>query len=180
MRLTYNSPCQRLQELLDQAGIPNSSDASRGFDHGTFVPMMLAYPQANIPAVQLSLKKNLDPSQHLAIGRALQPLRDEGVFVIGSGLTYHNVRAMMQRSGAAEAAEEFSDWLVTAVVGNGEEQRGKALEHWIKAPSARVCHPREDHLLPLMVAAGAAGADAGALSFDGKHMGVRCLSFLFG
>jgi len=100
----------RARGLLDEAGIPNGEDASRGFDHGTFVPLMLTYPKAEVPAIQLSLRRGLDPAQHIEIGRALQPLRDEGVFIVASGMTFHNLRAMRHPSAPA-ISEAFDAWL---------------------------------------------------------------------
>jgi len=96
-KLTWPAPgapalATRVQELLSQAGIPSATDDQRGFDHGTFVPLKLTYPDASIPTLQLSLLASLDPAAHLALGRALAPLRDEGVFIIGSGMTFHNLR----------------------------------------------------------------------------------------
>src|SRR4051812_15413031 len=82
----------RVQELLGAAGFATGSNAERGFDHGTFIPLKLTYPEADVPTVQLSLKAGLDPAEHLAIGRALAPLRDEGIFIVGSGMSFHNMR----------------------------------------------------------------------------------------
>ena len=140
--------------------------------------MKLAYPAADIPTVQLSLKATLDPAEHIRIGQALQPLRDQGVYIIGAGMTYHNRRGFFgDRDAANQHAEAFSSWLVDAVQSS---DRLEQLQRWEQAPAARACHPREEHLLPLMVAAGAAGQDAAQVSFDGPHMGLRCLSFAFG
>ena len=100
----------RVRELLDAAGIANAADATRGFDHGTFIPLKLTYPDADVPAIQLSLKRGLDPAEHLALGRALIPLRDEGMFIIGSGMTFHNLRAFRDPQ-AAPVAETFDAWL---------------------------------------------------------------------
>ncbi len=83
---------ERVVQLLGDAGIPAKTDARRGFDHGTFVPFKLSWPDADVPTIQLSLKAGLDPREHLAIGRALAPLRDEGVLILGSGMSYHNMR----------------------------------------------------------------------------------------
>ena len=168
----------RVRSLLDEAGILNGEDDTRGFDHGTFVPLMLTYPKAEVPAIQLSLKKGLDPAQHLDIGRALQPLRHEGVFIVASGMTFHNLRAFRHPS-AAPVSEAFDAWL-RDVMAREPEARNTGLMGWGSAPGARQAHPREEHLLPLMVAAGAAGSDRAVLGFAGTAFGVRLSSYHFG
>ena len=168
----------RVQELLDASGIPNGADAARGFDHGTFIPLKLTYPEADVPAIQLSLENGLDPSAHLAIGRALAPLREEGVFIIASGMTFHNLRAFRDPR-AAPVAETFDTWLresMTLEAGG----RNRRLEQWASAPSARAAHPREEHLLPLMVAAGAAGEDRATIAFNDTFTGLRLSAYHFG
>lgn len=164
--------------LLESAGIASAANPTRGFDHGTFVPMKLAYPMADVPCVQLSLVRGLDPLAHLAIGRALEPLRNQGVFIVGSGSSYHNMQGF--GVGAALAASvEFDSWL-RAVVVLSRAEREAALVDWANAPSARRCHPREEHLLPLMVVAGAAGGDLPSVSFSDRVMGVRLSAVQFG
>jgi len=160
-----------VRDLLSRAGLESDEDPSRGFDHGTFIPMMLSWPQAQVPTVQLSLQAGLDPAAHLALGRALAPLRDEGVFIIGSGLSYHNLRAL-QDPHADGAAQAFDTWLAQTVVA-GPAERDARLADWSRAPAARLAHPREEHLLPLMVAAGAAGTDHGSLPWRGTLCGKR-------
>jgi len=167
----------RVRELLDHAGFQTAANAERGFDHGTFVPLKLAYPNADVPTVQLSLKRGLDPSEHLAMGRALAPLRDEGVFIIGSGMTFHNLRAFGPASSTV--SEEFDAWLrETSTLETAE--RDRRLIDWANAPSARKAHPREEHLLPLMVIAGAAGADRGTVAYNGTMLGLRLSAYHFG
>lgn len=172
--LTWPAPgdralAARVQALLGAAGIDSATDDTRGFDHGAFVPLKVAFPDADVPAIQLSLKRGLDPAEHLAIGRALAPLRDEGVFIVASGMSFHNMRALREpRTGAASAA--FDAWLGEAVEQDPPE-RERRLRDWSRAPSAREAHPREEHLLPLMVVAGAAGADRGAVTFRGTFLG---------
>lgn len=161
----------RVQELLTAAGIASQSDAKRGFDHGTFVPLKLTYPEADIPVVQLSLEANLDPARHIALGRALAPLRDEGVFIVGSGMTFHNLRAFRDPR-ARPIAEQFDAWLRAAATAEPAE-RDRQLTAWSSAPSARLAHPREEHLMPLMVIAGAAGADRGTIAYNGAFGGLR-------
>ncbi len=168
----------RVRELLGGAGFETGENAERGFDHGTFVPLKLAYPDADVPTVQLSLKRGLDPAEHLAIGRALAPLRDEGIYIVGSGMTFHNLRAF-GNPDARPVAESFDAWLrETATL--EPAQRDAGLVAWSRAPSARAAHPREEHLLPLMVIAGAAGADRGSLAFGGTILGLRLSAYHFG
>jgi aromatic ring-opening dioxygenase catalytic subunit (LigB family) len=168
---------KRVRELLRGAGIESAENDERGFDHGTFVPLKLAYPDADVPTVQLSLKHGLDPQEHLALGRALAPLRDEGVFIVGSGMTFHNLRAFGPQSSVA--AEEFDGWLRETASLSASE-RDRRLTDWTNAPSARTAHPREEHLLPLMVVAGAAGVDRGKLAYNGKILDLRLSAYHFG
>lgn len=168
----------RVQSLLKAAGIESGTDAQRGFDHGTFVPLKLTYPNADVPTIQLSLKAGLNPAEHLAIGRALAPLRDEGVFIVGSGMSYHNMRGFRDSSGSGPS-ETFDRWLRETVV-LPEHERNAQLEKWADAPAGRLAHPREEHLLPLMVIAGAAGSDPGTHAFTGAAFGTRVSGFHFG
>lgn len=180
--LTWPAPgdpglAARVRQLLEAGGFTTAADPARGFDHGTFVPLKLTYPAAEVPTVQLSLQRGLDPAQHLAMGRALGPLRDEGVFIVGSGMSYHNMRGF-GASGRA-ASEAFDAWLGETVAQEPEE-RARRLTQWSKVPSARQAHPREEHLLPLMVIAGAAGADRGRTAYSAPLMGVRVSGHHFG
>jgi aromatic ring-opening dioxygenase catalytic subunit (LigB family) len=167
----------RVRELLGAAGLETADNAERGFDHGAFVPLKLAYPDADTPTVQLSLKAGLDPSEHLALGRALAPLRDEGVFIIGSGMSYHNMRGFGPQGRPASVA--FDAWL-RETVASDPAQRDARLRGWGAAPAARNVHPREEHLLPLMVIAGAAGNDRGRVGFRGTFFGVEISAHEFG
>lgn len=169
---------KHVQDLLAQAGIETDSDDSRGFDHGVFVPFMLIYPDADIPIVQLSLQENLDPAQHMSIGQALAPLRDQGVLIVGSGMSYHNLREFFR--GNEESAKEFDMWLNNAVTGVAPQEREKELLAWAEAPSARAFHPREDHLIPLMVTVGAADGDAGRNVHRDIIFGKTISCFQFG
>lgn len=179
--LTWPAPgnpalAARVRQLLEGQGIASAANAERGFDHGTFVPLKLTYPAADVPAVQLSLKRGLDPAEHLAIGRALAPLRDEGVLIVASGMTYHNLRAFGAAGRAPSAA--FDAWLGEAIAADAEE-RARRLTRWSDAPSARQAHPREEHLLPLMVAVGAAGSDRGERTYSGTLVGLRLSGYHF-
>jgi aromatic ring-opening dioxygenase catalytic subunit (LigB family) len=162
---------------LSAAGLPAELDGERGFDHGVFVPLKLIYPQADIPVVQLSLRAGLNPAEHLAVGAALAPLRDEGVLIVGSGYSYHNMRGY---GGAGRGPSiEFDRWLNEALTAD-PETRNERLRDWERAPSARAAHPREEHLLPLMIAAGAAGQDIGTRLFGELVFGVATSGFRFG
>jgi len=185
-RLTYPVPgapglAQRVRELLGEAGLASAEDAERGLDHGVFVPFKLIYPDAQIPMVQLSLLEGLDPTAHLALGRALAPLRDEGVLIVGSGMSYHNLREFFRDEPVSNAqAQQFDDWLIDTVTAYDPVQRAARLAAWPSAPGARSSHPRAEHLLPLMVAAGAAGADAGAHAYGERVLGKAISGFRFG
>lgn len=182
-QLAYPAPgspelARRAAELLAGAGIPTRIDEHRGFDHGVFVPMKVMYPAAELPIVQLSLRADLDPVFHLGVGRALEPLRDEGILILGSGLSYHNMRDFMSGRGAANS-ERFDRWLVETCSAEPPECRA-GLAAWARAPAARAAHPREEHLLPLLVCAGAGGSDRGAMVFTDVAMNARMSAFAFG
>jgi 4,5-DOPA dioxygenase extradiol len=145
---------------LQQSGIHAGSDAERGLDHGVFVPALLLFPDADIPCIQLSLIKGLDPATHLALGKALRWLREQNVMIIGSGFSFHNMREFFG-SGSAQADElnmAFERWLSETVTLSDRAQCEQRLLNWPQAPGARFCHPREEHLLPLHVCAAAADA----------------------
>lgn len=184
-RLTYPAPgdpglAHRIRDMLAASGLPAKMDANRGLDHGVFIPFKLVYPEAHVPIVQLSLHKELDPALHLAAGRAIAGLREEGVLIVGSGMSYHNMQGFRGGRVAKASSEEFDLWLAGAIESRSWSARAAALTDWSEAPAARACHPREEHLLPLMVAAGAAGEDPGSKSFSGEVLGVRVSAFKFG
>jgi 4,5-DOPA dioxygenase extradiol len=169
-------------KLLQDNGIDAQLDAERGFDHGLFVPLKIMYPEANIPCVQLSLINNLDPAAHINIGAALSALRKQNVLIIGSGFSFHNLRAFFspQSSGDDLENQAFETWLIETCSGNeiSGNEREHRLTNWHKAPSARYCHPREEHLLPLHVCYGATKTTA-RLVFDGKVGGKKTSAYLW-
>lgn len=171
----------RVAELLSAAGFKTGSEFLRGYDHGIFVPLMVAFPEPKLPLAQLSLVRGLDPVLHYDIGRALAPLRDEGVLVVGSGMSYHNLREFFSGDPAvAEVSDAFDAWLAKSVAIADPGRRREALVNWMTAPNALECHPRSEHLLPLHIVAGAAGSDAGRAAFKGRLMGAAISAFVFG
>ncbi len=170
---------ERVASLLAAAGVTARSDPRRGFDHGTFVPLGLMYPDADVPVVMLSLKSSYGSLEHIRIGQALEPLRDEGVLIIGSGLTYHNMRGF-GRDESSAVADAFERYLSEAIQQPDSGARNAALATWEAAPGARLAHPQEDHLLPLMVVAGAAGNDVGTPLVVDHVMKVPMASYAFG
>ena len=183
-RLQYPAPgspalATRVKDLLGQAGFDSASDALRGLDHGTFVPLSLMYPNADVPVVLLSLRSDYSAAQHIRAGEAISSLRDEGILIMGSGLTYHNMRGF-GRSESTPVADAFEAYLNDAITQPDAAQRNDMLVQWEKAPYARLAHPKEDHLLPLMVVAGAAGRDVGHRVFVDHVMKVAMASYQFG
>lgn len=178
-RIRYGAPgapdlAAQVQALLGSAGIASHLDAERGYDHGTFSAMAPIYPDADMPIVQLSLKHGLDPAEHLAIGRALAPLRQQGVLIIGSGLSYHNLRLF--GPAGAQASHLFDAWL-RETMALPPAERSEQLLAWERAPAARQAHPREEHLLPLMVAVGAAEGEAAHVQYhEEAFMGALAVS----
>jgi aromatic ring-opening dioxygenase catalytic subunit (LigB family) len=192
-KLTWPAPgvpelARRVADLLAGAGLPSAVSPSRGFDHGVFVPLKVAFPEAKIPVVSLSLAvprpdssltpSSIDPELHLAAGRALAPLRDEGILLVASGMSFHNLRAYFQPQTLAKS-REFDAWL-TAAVESPEPVRSKLLAGWREAPSGLFAHPREEHLIPLFVAAGAGGEDPGRRVFNDEPMGAAISAYRFG
>lgn len=181
--LRYPAPgspelAMRALQLLGGAGIAAGTDAERGFDHAVFVPMLIIDPAARIPVVTLSLQRDLDPAFHLAVGAALAPLRDEGVLLLGSGSSYHNLPHIFK--AGPHTSVEFDAWLNDTAVLADAETRWRNLINWTQAPGALGSHPRAEHLLPLMVAVGAAGSDAGRNVFHQPIGGKLYSCFAFG
>ncbi len=183
--LRYPAPgdpalASRIAGLLDGAALGGREDAQRGFDHGMFIPLKLMFPDADIPVVQLSLRSDLDPRAHIEAGRALQALRGEGVLIVGSGMSFHNMRGYGDPR-FAPISDEFDHWL-TAAVELPPGERDRALQRWEDAPAARLCHPprAEEHLIPLLVAAGAAGDSNGRKVFSDRVMHTTLSAYRFG
>lgn len=162
--------------MLQAAGFSATLDAARGLDHGVFIPLKVAFPQADIPVVELSLDAGLDPALHLAVGRALAPLRTQGVLLMGAGMSFHNLRALGDPR-LLEPSRQFDAWLTGAVTAPATE-RAERLARWHEAPFARLAHPRHEHLLPLMVAAGASDAP-GRRIYSEQVLGTMISGFAF-
>jgi 4,5-DOPA dioxygenase extradiol len=184
-RLRYAAPgapdlATRVASLLSRAGFGAGQDATRGLDHGAWVPLMLMYPSADIPVTQLSIQPQAGPAHHLAVGRALAPLRGDDVLVVASGGAVHNLRALAWNSTAppAEWARRFDDWLVATIEQGSVDDLVAYRE---RAPGAAQAHPRDEHLLPLFVALGAAGPKAhGTRIFGGfSHGSLSMAAFRF-
>ncbi len=183
-RIVYPAPgapeiAARTAELIHKAGLPTRLDERRGFDHGAFVPLFIMFEEAKTPVFQLSLKSGYDPLQHVELGRALAPLRAEGVLIIGSGLSYHNLDLF--GPGASQPSKAFDDWLAD-VMASPPVRRTSSVLAWETAPFARVCHPKEDHLAPLFVALGAAEDERARRVYheEGLYGGVTASSYRLG
>ena len=171
----------KVAALLKENKIPTQIDNERGYDHGLFIPLMLMYPDADIPCTQLSLLRGLNPSAHIALGKALSALNTENILVVGSGFSFHNMRAFSWGNSNTidPANDDFQDWLIETCAGSlSQADREQRLVEWAKAPSARYAHPREEHLLPLHVCAAMAGGP-GDLIFDDQILGKRNVGFLW-
>jgi 4,5-DOPA dioxygenase extradiol len=185
-KITYPAPgspdlANRIAGLLIKDNIPARLDPQRGFDHGLFIPLKLMYPRADIPSLQLSLLRGLDPKAHIALGNALYELMHENILVIGSGFSFHNMRAFSWEgiNKPDPANEAFQDWLIDVCTGPiSQSERELRLIEWQKAPSARYCHPREEHLMPLHVCLGMAEKPAQTI-FDDYILGKRAVAFLW-
>jgi 4,5-DOPA dioxygenase extradiol len=180
-QLRYPAPgspalAERVAQLLDQAKLAPGTDPARGLDHGAWVPLRLLYPDADIPVVPVSIQPELGPAHHYALGQALAPLRDEGVLVIGSGSITHNLhdlRAGYSDERQAPYVKPFIDWIEQKLAAGDIDA---LLDYRRQAPFAERAHPTDEHLLPLFVALGAAGASAQAQRIDaGIDMGLLAM-----
>ncbi len=183
-QIQYKSPgapdiARRAADLIAAAGLPVRLDPDQGYDHGTFVPAFIMYPDASVPLFQISLKRGYDPADHLALGRALAPLRDEGVLILGSGLSYHNLRLF--GPGARVPSEAFDGWL-SKVMAAPPAERTAALMDWEAAPYARTCHAQEDHFAPIWAVLGAAETEPAVMSYHDTMIfgGVTASSYRLG
>ena len=186
-KLQYPAPndqdvATRIRDLLGKSGITLREDGKRDYDHGVFIPLKVAFPYADIPVVQLSLKSGFDVDEHLAVGEALAPLRDEGVLIIGSGMTYHNLPILMASMRGRTVLNKsviFDSWL-SKTIESEPETRNSLLQDWKGAEGATEAHPEDEHLIPLMVAAGAALGDKGRHDFTDHVMGAQISAYRFG
>lgn len=184
-QLTWPAPgtpalAGQIRELLAGADIDSAEEHERGLDHGVFIPLKLVFPDADVPVAQLSLRAGLDPAQHIAAGRALAPLREEGVLIIGSGMSFHNMpRLRAGGPGIDPDSQRFDQWL-SETVALPRRQREQRLLSWAEAPGGRAAHPHAEHLLPLHVVAGAAGDDPGRKVLEDHVLGSVQSAFMFG
>lgn len=184
-QLQYPAPGQpelalEAQRLLAQAGWPVTADAKRGLDHGAWVPLWHLLPQAAAPVFQVSMPHQLDTAGALALGRALAPLRDQGVLIVGSGSLTHNLHDLQPPASAAAAyAVEFAHWIRNAV---NRADVDALLDYRLRAPHAERAHPTQEHFLPLLVALGASqGAEAAQVIAGDITYGVLSMeSYVWG
>lgn len=170
----------RIVELLKREGVQVALNPRRPYDHGSYIPLKMMYPKANIPVVQISLHRNLDPFTHLALGKALQPLLREKILFIGSGFSFHNMREF-DFSGVEKEDpknKDFQELLSEICCVEEYEPRWNAFLKWKEFPYAKYCHPREEHLLPLLVCAGLAPSK-GKKVFDDYILGKRAVAILW-
>ena len=167
-----------IKGILQQGGIEANVDSRRGYDHGMFVPMLLMFPKADIPCIQISLMSSLDPAKHIKLGELLAPLITDDVLLIGSGFSFHG---NMGGTKIDPKNEAFEEWLRDAVTSKkySSKERSSLLNNWASAPHSRHCHPREEHLIPLHVCAGAAKCSSGTLMFDAEVMGKRVSGYFW-
>ena len=160
---------QKIKRLLDSRGITSELNDKRGFDHGVFIPLMCMYPTADIPVVAVSLHSSLSAKSCIEVGKALAPLCNDNVLLLGSGYTYHNMQGFFHPSNDTyKASSSFNDWLKEAIMSDNSDKRLRKLEHWEEAPGARASHPREEHLLPLLTIAATASANDPKIIFESK------------
>jgi aromatic ring-opening dioxygenase catalytic subunit (LigB family) len=182
-QLRYDVPgspalAKEVCELLAASGIEAAVDPERGLDHGVFVPLKMMFPEAGIPVVQVSLHHSLDPMLHIDIGAALGPLRERGVLIVGSGMSFHNMAKLMSGEREIEDSDEFDEWLSESCQMEAAARTARLCD-WSNAPAGRSAHPREEHLLPLMVAAGAGSHNGGRRIFRDRVMGSTVAAFQF-
>lgn len=185
--ISYPAPpsaelARRVAGLLTAGGLPTDIDTRRGLDHGAWVPLMVAWPDADIPVVQLSVQTRLGPEHHYRLGQLLSPLRSEGVLIVGSGSFTHDLASFRTSGGRIDAPEpdwvhSFAEWMSSAL----KEGRIDDLLHYReRAPEAAHNHPTEEHLLPLYVALGAGEGDVKVLHASTTYGILRMDAFAFG
>lgn len=171
---------EKIYSSLEKNGIKSKIDFNSGFDHGSYIPLKLMYPKADIPMLQVSLLSGLDPLKHISLGKAIANVIQGNVLMIGSGFSFHNMRAFrFDNSNEIDIANnEFQEWLIDVCTNKNYTQtkRENMLVNWEKAPNARYCHPREEHLMPLHVCLGAASKPAEKI-FDDYILGKRAVAF---
>ncbi|PKM67332.1 MAG: dioxygenase [Firmicutes bacterium HGW-Firmicutes-2] len=171
----------KIAELFKKSGIDCRLDDHRPYDHGSYIPLSMMYPNAEIPVLQISLHHNLDPLTHLSIGKALRPLLEENVLIIGSGFSFHNMKQFFLEGKDIEDPKnnEFQDKLIEICCHEKDEYgKWENFIKWENFPNARYCHPREEHLLPLLVCVGLS-IDVGTNVFDDYILGKRATAFLW-
>jgi 4,5-DOPA dioxygenase extradiol len=176
-----NSPdlVTKCRDFLRKAGISTAFDAQRGYDHGVFVPLKLMYPEGDIPVVQVSLPISRNPELVYEIGKALKSLREEGVLILGSGLSFHNLSAFFQSDCVKSSRSNQFDKALKEACLHSESRRAD-LMRWSSFPHSRYCHPTDDHLMPLLFAAGAADGEPCKIIYEDDLMGAKISGFQFG
>lgn len=172
---------QRVHALVRESGLPARLDTQRGFDHGTYAILAVTHPEADVPVMQVSLRSDYDPRAHFRLGRALAPLREQGVLIIGSGSSYHNLRRFFHGEQRRQDSAQFDAWMRETLESTPLKRTAGLLE-WERAPAARAAHPREDHLMPLHVAVGAAEDEPGRAVYrqDDFFGAITLSSYRFG
>jgi len=170
---------EKIEQRFKEDGIDYQIDQKRNYDHGVFVPLMLMYPEADIPLTQLSLLSSLEPQSHIKIGQSLAPLLEEekDLLIVGSGMSYHNLSSFSS-AFSTQDSEKFHEYLKDACCNESysQEERLELLKNWATAPRARQCHPREEHLLPLLVVAGITQGRPGSIAFEDQLFGSKIIS----
>jgi len=181
-KYSYNPPINKslgenIIKELKKSGI-NAVESIRGFDHGVFVPLLLMYPKADIPVIQISLKNGLDPEYHIKLGEALRYLKNQNILFIGSGFSFHNMREFFSK-GTDTKNEYFHEWLIDVISKDiTEEERKLKLINWKEAPNSTYAHPRSEHLIPLHICYGINGTK-GTIGFNEEVLNKRTIGVLW-
>jgi len=177
--LQYRAPAHpklaaQIAKMLTDSNIPAKLDKKRDWDHGVFIPLKVMFPNADIPVVAVSILSSYDPAAHIAVGKALAPLRDQNVLILGSGFATHNFDP---KSGVANVPFTTA---VTQAIALPQAEREQAFVNWTKFPMARLAHAQEDHFMPLHVVVGAAGSDSGKALFSSVNGRMAFVNWGFG